>query len=347
MTIRVATVLSAREWEPGLVGYAKETAAIRVVLRAYRPADIELHANDIDVVVAGGEVSWVTSRQVSAWRRLGFGVIGVYPAGDSPAAALLNDGGADEVVPDTVDVAALVQAIRFVVPTHEQAAPMERGRVTAVTGPRGAPGCTEVALAVASMFSERESTVLVDADIAAPALAVRLGLAPRPDITDAADAVRSDGGIAAVCLHSVGGLSVITGSHRPGEDLLRDTMIAGVVDAAASQFDNVVLDTGALISGSVLIEESDSVLLVVDASAIGVVRAAQITSRWMGPQPTLILNRVDPRGRSQVIDAARRWTGLEPAAVVPERRQVRRITAAARMPDRRFTNALSTVGGAL
>jgi Flp pilus assembly CpaE family ATPase len=124
-------------------------------------------------------------------------------------------------------------------------------------------------------------------------------------------------------------------------------MIAGVVGAAASQFDNVVLDTGALISGSVLIEESDSVLLVVDASAIGVVRAAQITSRWMGPQPTLILNRVDPRGRSQVIEAARRWTGLEPAAVVPERRQVRRITAAARMPDRRFTNALSAVGGAL
>ena len=344
MTIRVATVLSAREWEPGLVGYAKETAAIRVVLRAYRPADIELHANDIDVVVAGGEVSWVTSRQVSAWRRLGFGVIGVYPTGDGPAAALLEDGGADEVVPDTIDVAALVQAVRFVAPSHEQASPTERGRVIAVTGPRGAPGCTEVALAVASMSSGRGSTVLVDADIAAPALAVRLGLPPRPDITDAADGVRGDGEVASEYLHSVGRLSVITGSHRPGEDPLRDTMIAGVVDAAANQFDNVVLDTGAVSSRSALIEASDSVLLVVDASAVGIVRAAQITSRWMGPQPTLILNRVDPRDRAQVVDAVRRWTGLEPSAVVPERRQVRRTTAAARMPDRRFTNALSAVG---
>jgi MinD-like ATPase involved in chromosome partitioning or flagellar assembly len=194
------------------------------------------------------------------------------------------------------------------------------------------------------MFSERGSTVLIDADITAPALAVRLGLPPRPDITDAADSVRGDGAIASECLHSVGNLSVITGSHRPGEDPLRDTMIAGVVDAAASRFDSVVLDTGAVSSGSAITEESDSVLLVVDASAVGVVRAAQITSRWMGPQPTLILNRVDSRDRSQVVEAARRWTGLEPAAVVPERRQVRRTTAAARMPDRRFTSALSAVG---
>lgn len=347
MTIRVATVLSAREWEPGLVGHAKETAAIRIVLRAYRPSDIETHASDIDVVVAGGEVSWVTSRQVSTWRRLGFGVIGVYPAGDRPAAALLEDGGADEVVPDTIDVAALIQAIRFVVPAGEQAAPFDRGRITAVTGPRGAPGCTEVALGVASMLSADASTVLIDADIAAPALAVRLGLPPRPDVTDAADSVRADGVIAPECLHKVGRLSVITGSHRPGEDPLRDTMIAGVVDAAASRFDNVVLDAGAAPSGSAIIEESDSVLLVVDATAVGVVRAAQVTSRWMGPQPTLILNRVDSRDRAQVVEAARRWTGLEPAAVVPERRQVRRTTAAARMPDRRFTSALAAVGVAL
>lgn len=345
MTIRVATVLSAREWEPGLVGYAKETAAVRVVLRAYRPVDIESRAQEIDVVVAGGEVSWVTSRQIATWRRLGFGVIGVHPAGDSPAAALLEDGGADEVVPDTIDVAALVQAIRFVVPTHEQAAAKDRGKVTAVTGARGAPGCTEVALAVASILSKRGSTVLVDADITAPALAVRLGLPPRPDVTDAADGVRGDGVIAAECLHCVGDLSVITGSHRPGEGLLRDTMIAGVVEAAAAQFRNVVLDVGAVSTETSLIDGSDSVLLVVDASALGVVRAAQITSGWMGPQPTLILNRVDPRERSQVVDAARRWTGLEPAAIVPERRQVRRSTAAARMPDRRFTSALAAVGG--
>ncbi len=345
MTIRVATVLSAREWEPGLVAYAKETAAVRVVLRAYRPADIESHASDIDVVVAGGEASWVTSRQIATWRRLGFGVVGVHPEGDRPAEQILVVGGADEVVPETIDIAALVQAIRFVAPSAERMPVAKRGRTAAVMGARGAPGCTEVALAYASILTGSASTVLIDADISAPALAVRLGLPPRPDITDAADGVRADGLIAPECIQRVGNLSVITGSHRPGEGVLRETMISGVIDAATAQFDHVVLDVGAAASGNSLVEASDSVLFVVDASAIGVVRAAQITSRWMGPQPILVLNRVDMRDRAQVIDAVRMWTGLEPGAVVPERRQVRRMTAAARMPDRRFTNALSAVGG--
>ncbi len=344
MTIRIATVLSAREWEPTLVSHAKETASLRVVLRAYRPADIELHANDIDVVVAGGEVSWVTPRQVAIWRRLGFGVVGVHPDGDGPAAQILEAGGADEVVPDTIDAAALVQAIRFVAPAAEHSSETKRGRITAVVGPRGAPGCTEIALAYASTMSDSVSTLLVDADLSAPALAIRLGLPARPDVTDAADGVRADGAIAPECLHNVGMLSVVTGSHRPGEARLRESMMVGVVDAAAAQFDDVVLDIGADGSGDSLVEESDSVLFVVDGSAIGVVRAAQITSRWVGPQPTLILNRVDPRDRSQVVDAVRKWTGLEPAAVVFERRGVRRTTAAARMPDKRFVKAIAGVG---
>lgn len=191
--------------------------------------------------------------------------------------------------------------------------------------------------------AESESTVLIDADLSAPALAIRLGVPPRPDLTDAADGVREDGWIASDCLHQVGALAVVTGSHRPGETRLRDTLVSGVVDAAKAQFERVILDIGADHDRNSLVEEADSVVLVVDASAVGVVRAAQTTSQWLGPQPTLVLNRVDPRDRSQVIEATRRWTGLEPAAVVPDRRQVRRSTAAAKMPDRRFTKSIAAV----
>ena len=53
MTLRVATVLSAREWEPTLVSQARESAAVRIVLRAYQPREIEERADEIDVVVAG------------------------------------------------------------------------------------------------------------------------------------------------------------------------------------------------------------------------------------------------------------------------------------------------------
>jgi Flp pilus assembly CpaE family ATPase len=314
------------------------------VLRAYRPSDIENRASEIDVVVAGGEVSWVTPRQIATWRRLGFAVVGVHPEGDEPAAQLLKRGGADEVVPDSIDVAALVQAVRFVAPRFENPSVETRGLVTAVVGPRGAPGCTEIALAYAWIRSRIGSVVLVDADLDAPALAVRLGLPPRPDITDAADAVRVDGMIDADCLHRVRSLSVITGSHRRGETPLRDTMITGVIDAAAARFDEVVLDVGTIGVGSARVEEADAVLLVVDASAVGVVRAAQLTSQWMGPQPSLIINRVSVRDRTQVVEAARRWTGLDPTAVVPELKQVRRATVAARMPDRRLARALAAVG---
>lgn len=344
MTIRVATVLSAREWEPGLVAHARDTASLRIVLRAYQPADIESRSNEIDVVVAGGEVAWVTPSQIAGWRRLGFGVIGVHPAGDEPAAQLLERGGANEVVPDTIDAVALVQAIRFVAPSADHEIAESRGSVIAVVGPRGAPGCTEVALAYASIMNGIGSTVLIDADLSAPAIAVRLGLPARPDVTDAADGVREDGSIASECLHRVRSLSVITGSHRPSEGTLRDSMITGVIDAAAAQFDHVVLDVGADFGANAIIERADTVLLVVDASAVGIVRAAQVTSQWMGPQPQLVLNRVDSSSRAEVVDAARRWTGLEPAAVVLERRQVRRTTAAAKMPDRRFVRAVAAVG---
>ena len=105
-----------------------------------------------------------------------------------------------------------------------------------------------------------------------------------------------------------------------------------------------MLDVGADAGVGAIVEQADSVLLVVDASAVGIVRAAQVTSQWMGPQPLLVLNRVDASNRTEVVDAARRWTGLEPAAVVLERRQVRRTTAAAKMPDKRFVRAVAGVG---
>ena len=76
MTLRVATVLSAREWEPDLVAHARETAAVRVVLRAYQPQEIEERAEEIDIVIAGAEVAWVTPGRIATWRRMGLGVVG-------------------------------------------------------------------------------------------------------------------------------------------------------------------------------------------------------------------------------------------------------------------------------
>ncbi|MDA2978728.1 MAG: hypothetical protein O3B42_03050 [Actinomycetota bacterium] len=345
MTVRVATVLSAREWEPGLVAYARDTASVRVVLRAFQPRDIEAHAGDIDVVVAGGEVAWVTPHQIATWRRLGFAVIGIHPVGDAPAASLLELGGASEVLPDNVDVAALVQAIRFVAPLEQSAVSGNRGRVTAVVGARGAPGCTEVACAYAVTQAGRFKTLLIDADLTGPALAVRLGVAPRPDITDAADMVRSEGTFDRSCVRSVGRLDVVTGSHREGEAPMRDQMLAGLVESAASTYEAVVLDIGSSVMADSLLEAVDDVILVVEATPIGVVRAAQVTSAWFGPTPQVVVNKVRSQSRAEIVGAVRRWTGLDPVAVIADRTKVRRNTASGKLPDRSFTRSVAAVSG--
>ncbi len=344
MSVRVATVLSAREWEPALVAHAHETATIRVVLRAFQPSDIETRADEIDVVVAGGEVAWVTERQISIWRRLGLGVVGVFPAGDQPAQDVLVRGGANEVVPDTIDADPLVQTIRFVAPRGPFEKIAALGTLTAVVGARGAPGCTEVALAYGIMRAADRSVILIDLDLSAPALAVRLGLAPRPDIADAADSVRSDGLIDGSCVRRYRDLSMITGSHRPGQPGVTLTMVRGLIDAARSEADEVITDLGAIETGNQIVAEADRAILVVDASSIGIVRAAHLTSQWIGPTPYIVVNRVRRGESAGVLDAVRTWTGLEPVAVVPEHRRVRDAASIAGPPDRRLTRALQGVG---
>jgi len=344
VTVRVATVLSARTWEPMLVAHATETAAVRVALRAFQPRDIESRSDDIDVVVAGGEVAWVTPHQISMWRRLGLGVIGIHPPGDRPAAALLELGGADEVLPDDVDIAALVQAIRFVAPSERRTPTGSRGSVAAVVGTRGAPGCTEVACAYALALSRQSSVVLVDADVTAPSLAVRLGVAPRPDIADAADSVRSEGLIERSALREVGSLDVITGSHRDEEEPVGDQMLSGLVEAAATQYEHVVLDMGSDSPSHGLLECLDEMLLVVEASPVGIVRAAQATRSWFGPTPRVIVNKCHHRSRDEVVRAVRTWTGLDPVAVIPRRARVRRYASAGRLPDLRFERAVGSIG---
>ncbi len=339
MTVRVATILSSRDWEPNLVSHARDSVAVRIVVRAFQPRDIEDRIDGIDVVVAGGEVSWVTPAHIRAWKASGVGVLGVVPAGDAPARDLLLAGGSDDVVPDTIDVSALVQAIRFVAPESAVSRSDTAGTVIGVVGARGAPGCTEVAISFALAMAERRSTVLIDADVDAPSVAIRLGLPPRPDVTDAADEVRQDGSLPQRVVHSVGSLGVIVGSHRPGEAPLRDVHLESVVRAARNRWKTVIIDIGASrIASSV--GDLDDAILVVDASALGIVRAARLAEVWMGPAPALVLNRVTPSNRAASVEAVRRWTGLDPAVIVPDRRAVRKASCAARLPERRFAQAV-------
>ncbi len=340
MTPRVATVLSARPWEAALVAAARDTASVRLVLRAFQPDDIERQRSDIDVVVAGAETSWVTPAQVASWRRSGLRVVGVHPAGDEPSRSLLEAGGAHELVPDDTPPEAILQLVRFLRPAATGDEPAPAGKVVAVTGPRGAPGRTEVALALGWLWSRNHPTLLLDVDVEAPALAIRLGCPPRPDLTDVADRVRETGRLGGKAIQRIGRLSIVVGSHRPGEPALRSVLVEDVVEAGTAAYALSVLDVGPARGDDRLVKRADHAVLVCDAGAVGLVRAARAAAEWSGPPPALILNRVERRHRKDAIVAARRATGLDPVSVIPERPAVRYAARAARPPERGMLRAL-------
>lgn len=340
MTPRVATVLSARDWESGLVVQAKETAEVRLVLRAYRPEEVEEEAHRLDVVVAGAETTWVTPARIAAWRRRGLRVVGIFPCGDGPARQRLVAGGADEVLPDDTPAGEVVRTIRLLRPAAAVVAASPTARVTVVTGPPGAPGRTEVALALAWRWASRRRTLLLDLDPEAPALAVRLGRPPRPDLVDAAEAVHETGALPPRAIMECGPLGLIVGSTRRGEAALPPHLVADVAAAAGSLAKLVVLDAGARRGDDPLVKGADLAVLVAEASPIGLVRAARLAADWSGPRPWLVLNRVHRPQAAEVVAAARRWTGLDPAALVAERAAITAAARAAQPPARPLCRAL-------
>lgn len=342
MTLRVATVLSAREWEARLVAAARTTAAVRLVVRAFRPDEILERVSDIDVVVVGSEVPWATVARIAAWSRSGLRVVGVHPAGDRPAGERLAAGGADVVIPDDVPTETMLREIRLLEPASSRAA--AECPLIAVTGARGAPGRTEVALALAWLMSGQGTAVLADVDLEAPGVAIRMGIPPRPDLADAVDEVHGSGSISATSLHAVGRLRVLPGSHRPGEPSLRIEPVQDVIDAIRSQA-GVVVDCGPWPQGSELIKAATTALVVVDSSPRGIVRAAGMLAEWAGPPPCLVLNRVPRTGRDDAVLATRRWTGLEPEALIPDTPRVAAAARAGAPPARQILRQLHPVAG--
>lgn len=343
MIPRVATVLSAREWEAALVAAAQANVQARLVLRAFHPEEIIRSVETIDVVVAGMETTWVTPARIASWRRAGLRVVGVHPAGDEPSRRALLTSACDEVIADTTpadEILSIVGLLRTLSPRPERSAV---GTSVVVAGPRGAPGRTEVALALACRWARRSSTLLLDLDLEAPNLAVRIGTEPRPDVVDISDRLLTTGELDAGSLRTFHGVSVAVGSHRPHEVLaMRDLLEDDMLDAALAEWQTVVVDAGVTGGDHNLVKRSDHAIVVAEASASGLVRAARFLADWSGPPPALVLNRAG-RDVRDVIKAARRWTGLEPAAVILDRPAIRDASRRARRPDRSIRRALSRV----
>lgn len=341
MTPRLATVLSARDWEANVVALARDTALVRLVLRAYQPGDIERHLDDIDVVVAGAETSWVTPAQIGSWRRKGLKVIGTFPNGDGPSQKMLLEAGVLEALPDNSHPSEVLHLARLAGFSETDADVGQNGAVVAVSGPRGAPGRTEIALALAWNWGIDSNVGLIDLDIEAPNLAIRTTRPPRPDLTDAAERVRLDGALDSSTVHSFGPVSLLVGSHRPGEGPLGPTMVDDVTEAATGAFEITILDLGPYESNHRLVKASDHAVLVVDGTPSGLVRGARVAAEWVGPPPALILNKVVRSSGPDSLAAARKWIGLDPVAVVRHRQRIKEASTEGLPPDWGLRKSLS------
>jgi hypothetical protein len=303
----LATVLTALPWERELVTSARMGGLVRVLGRCRSAFDVDQTLDRIDAVVVGAETGWLSSAVLRRWRSQGITVVGMMAPDDRPAAQLMNAGEVDAVFtygePPMRVLSAIVSCIATPRPPKPTAA------LATVVGPRGAPGRSEVALALAWSCALRRRTLLVELDDDAPGLGLRLGIEPGPALD------RSDPALAAAPRYR---------RHDPIELLtlplgagpLSRALTSRVIEAAREEFGALVVDGGPVLPGA-LGHDPGTPVLVVDPTPTGLVRAARMVTAWHGPEPLVVVNRVG-RNEEVAIRSVRAAIGLEPAAVVPE-----------------------------
>ena len=274
----IATVIGPG-WEPRLVAHARSSGLARLVGRCCDVAGLTDVASRADTVYIGSDVPWLVNtdlRHLIERTRL----IGV--AADAPGERLLSRAG----VPEIVDAATSASGLLSIALAH---ADRNQRTLIEVTGPRGAPGRSEAALALAFATNG----CLVEADRAAPSLGLRMALPPtrRRTPVECSEAV--------LCPEPAG-------ADEPALDL-------ELLGALRSLRLTTIVDTG---PGGVLhrVTDVDQVVIVGEATDVGVIRLARLCENWMGPTPTLVVNR---HHEHQDLRRVIRATGLEPSAVIP------------------------------
>ena len=264
MSIPIALGAPGLAFESQLLAGAA-AAGIEVRRRCVDAADLLgacLGAPGLVAVITAG-LPRLSADVVSRLRAAGSQIIGITLHSDDHAA--LEALGVSEVLDMTVGAQELLASIasRLHLNTGKPGVwnveavntsairEVKQGRLIAVWGPAGAPGRTTTAMLLAQSLSAQGRTVIIDADTAAPSLALKLGLAE--DLS----------GLIIACRHAEAGtlssrtltssMSVIseryfalTGLAHPRRwPELRPAALVRVIDQARSDFAYCVVDVGA------------------------------------------------------------------------------------------------------
>lgn len=303
MSVPIALGAPGLPFEPQLLA-GSANAGIDVRRRCVDAADLLgacLSAPGLVAVITAG-LPRLSAEAVSRLRAAGAQVVGiaVHP-GDRVA---LDNLGVSEVLDATVSAEELLESLAHhlhlsagmvgvwnVEPVSISAiGEVKKGRLIAVWGPAGAPGRTTTAMLLAQSLSAQGRTVIIDADTAAPSVALKLGLAE--DLS----------GLIVACRHAEAGslssrtlassMSVIseryvalTGlAHARRWPELRPAALVRVIDQARADFAYCVVDVGAAFStadaaapspsaaADAALSKADLIVAVCHADALGVAR---------------------------------------------------------------------------
>ncbi|HEX6299839.1 MAG TPA: hypothetical protein VF148_05210 [Acidimicrobiia bacterium] len=324
----IALAASARDWPDRVHRFLLDHGGGRIVDRVMG-VDQATKAS-FDVLLIDDVCSFLTPRLVAVIKQSGAEVIGVYMPEDGPDAKrrLLECGIADviETEASPEEFLAKIEATlahRTTVPTTEPSL-MSRALRIGVTGPCEGVGMTEVAVALAQSMANDLETVLVDLDQRWPSVAQRLDLPVHPNIRTALDHALHRIERLDEAIHRLGDLMIVGGRADGGRgaEISRPDALM-LLDALGSRSDVIVADLGPVSESSALIREFDTVIMVGEATPVGVSRLVKTAGTVLAQHPLqsllLVVNKMG-RGsfrRSEILDEVGRMLPDIPAVTLP------------------------------
>jgi len=372
--------VSPRDWGERLHRFVADHGGARVRLRVMRPEDVI--SEHFDVLVIDDLTSYLTRRLVQQAQAGGKSVLGVFDGTEFPEGEQrLRTLGVDAVIDSHASPEEFIREVGRILigaistspapgavqPEDPEDGEHRGGQITAVAGPTGGVGRTEMAVALAAACRyEGESVVLIDGDDLTPSIAQRLGLPLHPNLRTAVDALH----------HRTGGLGgslsfprhlrvdVLAGLANPKDWIeLRSGDVVEVIRELADERERVIVDVGGRIEdlsfhggparnglARAILSAADDVIAVGLPSPIGLARMIE----WLADAGPLldqkpvhcVFNRMGKSSfqRSEIEREFTRSYEPESLSFVPEDRRVLEAAwAGEAVPQGQFSKAVSSI----
>lgn len=324
----IALAASARDWPDRLHRFLLDHGGGRIVDRVMG-VDQATKAL-FDVLLIDDVCSFLTPRLATVIKQSGAEVIGVYMPEDGPDAkrrlleCRISDVIETEASPE--EFLAKIEAVlshrsKELTPEPSNTSPALR---IGVTGPCEGVGMSEVAVALAQSMARDLETVLIDLDQQWPSIAQRLDLPVHPNIRTALDHALHRFERLDEAIHRLGDLMIVGGradGGRGAEISRPDAMM--LLDALGTRSDVVVADLGPVADSLALIREFDTVIMVGEATPVGVSRLVKMAGTILAHHPAqsllLVVNKMG-RGsfrRSEILAEVGRRLPDIPAVTLP------------------------------